>query len=237
MRTACASLHPASQPVEDEMQNPLSEYNPEMEMFESEQFEWSSETTGEVIGEGDLMELAAELLEVRDEQELDRFLGDVFKKIKTFAGSAAGKAVGGFLKGALKKVLPIAGGVAGTFFGGPVGATIGSKLGSMAGNLFEMELEGLSQEDREFEAAKQFVRFASEAMKKAASAPGGNPVAIARSAVAAAAQRYAPGLLNGSWTPPMSTMSPMSSQFAGAGRPRSGRWRRIGPNRIIVENC
>jgi hypothetical protein len=95
----------------------------------------------------------------------------------------------------------------------------------------------LSQEDREFEAAKQFVRFASEAMKNAASAPGGNPVAIARSAVAAAAQRYAPGLLNGSWTPPMSTMSPMSSQFAGAGRPRSGRWRRIGPNRIIVENC
>ena len=30
----------------------------------------------------------------------------------------------------------------------------------MAGNLFELELEGLSQEDREFEAAKQFVRFA-----------------------------------------------------------------------------
>jgi hypothetical protein len=237
MWTACASLHPASQPVEDEMQNPLSEYNPEMEMFESEQFEWSAENTGEVISEGELMELAAELLEVRDEQELDRFLGDVFKKIKTFAGSAAGKAVGGFLKGALKKVLPIAGGVAGTFFGGPVGATIGSKLGSMAGNLFEMELEGLSQEDREFEAAKQFVRFASEAMKNAASAPGGNPVAIARSAVAAAAQRYAPGLLNGSWSPPMSTISPMSSQFAGAGRPRSGRWRRIGPNRIIVENC
>lgn len=220
------------------MQNPLSEYNPEMELFESEQFEWSGETAGEVIGEGEVMELAAELLEVRDEQELDRFLSNVFNKIKTFAGSAAGKAVGGFLKGALKKVLPIAGGVAGTFFGGPVGATIGSKLGSVAGNLFEMELEGLSQEDREFEAAKQFVRFASEAMKNAASAPGGNPVATARSAVAAAAQRYAPGLLNGSsWMPQTSTMSPMSSQFAGAGRPRSGRWRRIGPNRIIVENC
>ena len=238
MRTACASLHPASQSVEDEMQNPLSEYNPEMEMFESEQFEWSGETTGEVIGEGELMELAAELLEVRDEQELDRFLGNVFNKIKTFAGSAAGKAVGGFLKGALKKVLPIAGGVAGTFFGGPVGATIGSKLGSMAGNLFEMELEGLSQEDREFEAAKQFVRFASEAMKNAASSPGGNPVAIARAAVAAAAQRHAPGLLNGSsWMPQVSQVSSISPQFTGAGRPRSGRWRRIGPNKIIVENC
>jgi uncharacterized protein (DUF697 family) len=215
------------------MQNPLSEYNPEMEIFESEQFEWSGETNGEVVGEGELMELAAELLEVRDEQELDRFLGSVFKKVKQFAGSAAGKAVGGILKGVLKKALPIAGGVAGTFFGGPVGATIGSKLGSMAGNLFEMELEGLSQEDREFEAAKQFARFAADAVQNTASAPGGNPVAIARAAIAAAAQRYAPGLLSGS----PASMSPMRSPYRGAGRPRSGRWRRIGPNRIIVENC
>jgi hypothetical protein len=225
------------------MQNPLSEYNPEMEMFESE-FEWSGESTGEVIGEGELMELAAELLEVRDEQELDRFLGDVFKKVKAFAASPAGKAVGGMLKGVLKKALPVAGKVAGSFFGGPIGATIGGKLGSMASGLFEMELEGLSQEDREFEAAKQFVRFASEAVKNASSAPGGNPVAIAKSAIATAAQRHAPGLLNGSpMMSPMSSMSstaPMSSmppQSAGLGRPRSGRWRRIGPNRIIIENC
>ena len=210
------------------MQNPLSEYNPEMEMFESEQFEWSGETTGEVVGEDELLELAAELLEVRDEQELDRFLGNVFKKVKQFANSTAGKAVGGMLKGVLKKALPIAGGVAGTFFGGPVGATIGSKLGSMAGNLFEMELEGLSQEDREFEAAKQFARFATEAVKNAASAPGGNPVAIARQAIATAAQRYAPGLANGAPSSP--------AHQGGGGRARTGRWRRIGPNRIIVEN-
>jgi hypothetical protein len=187
-----------------------------------------------VIGEGELMELAAELLEVRDEQELDRFLGSVFNGVKKFAGSAAGKAVGGMLKGVLKKALPIAGGLAGTFFGGPVGATIGGKLGSMASNLFEMELEGLSQEDREFEAAKQFVRFATDAVNNAASAPGGNPLAIARSALATAAQRYAPGLLNGASS--TSQMPSTSSQFTGARRPHSGRWRRIGPNKIIVEN-
>jgi uncharacterized protein (DUF697 family) len=215
------------------MQNPLSEYNPEMEIFESEQFEWPGETTSEVLGEAELMEIAAELLEVRDEQELDRFLGSVFNKVKAFAGSAAGKAVGGMLKGVLKKALPIAGGVAGTFFGGPIGATIGSKLGSAASNLFEMELEGLSQEDREFEAAKQFSRFAAEAVRNAASATGGNPVAVARSAIAAAAQRYAPGLLNGSTT----SMSPVRPYSSGYGCPRSGRWRRIGPNKIIVENC
>jgi uncharacterized protein (DUF697 family) len=220
------------------MQNQLNEYNPEMEMFESEQFEWSGETSGEVLGEGEVMELAAELLEVRDEQELDRFLGDVFKKVKAFAGSSTGKAIGGMLKGVLKKALPIAGKVAGSFFGGPIGGTIGGKLGSMAGNLFEMELEGLSQEDREFEAAKQFVRFASEAVRNASSSPGGNPVAIARSAIAAAAQNHAPGLLNGRASmSPVSSMSSMQSQAAGFGRPRSGRWRRIGPNKIIVENC
>jgi uncharacterized protein (DUF697 family) len=215
------------------MQNPLSEYNPEMEIFESE-FEWTGEASGEVLGEGEIMELAAELLEVRDEQELDRFLGDVFKKVKAFAGSSAGKAIGGMLKGVLKKALPVAGAAAGTFFGGPVGATIGGKLGSMASNLFEMELEGLSQEDREFEAAQQFVRFASDAVKNATTAPGGDPVAIARAAIAEAAQRHAPGLLNGS---SMSSMPSMSSQYGGTGRSRSGRWRRIGPNKILVENC
>lgn len=219
------------------MSNPLSEYNPEMEMFESEQFEWTGETQGEVLGEGELMELAAELLEVRDEQELDRFLGSVFKKVKAFANSSAGKAVGGMLKGVLKKALPIAGKVAGSFFGGPIGGTIGGKLGSMASNLFELELEGLSQEDREFEAAKQFVRFASEAVRNASTSPGGNPVAIARSAITTAAQHHAPGLLSASsGASPMSMMSATSSQFGGAGRPRNGRWRRVGRN-IIVENC
>jgi uncharacterized protein (DUF697 family) len=215
------------------MQNPLNEYNPEMEMFESEQFEWSGETAGDLVGESELMELAVELLEVSDEQELDQFLGNVFKKVKAFAGSAAGKAVGGMLKGVLKKALPIAGGVAGTFFGGPVGASIGSKLGSMAGNLFEMELEGLSPEDREFEAAKQFARFATEAVRNAASSSGNNPVAIARSAVAAAAQRHAPGLMGSS----PSSVSPSRSNLARSSRPRSGRWRRISSNKIIIENC
>jgi hypothetical protein len=236
--SACALRQPGLTNLwEDEMQNPLSEYNPEMEMFESEQFEWTGEGEGEILGEGEVMELATELLEVRDEQELDRFLGSVFKKVKAFAASPAGKAVGGMLKGVLKKALPVAGRVAGSFFGGPIGATIGGKLGDMAGNLFEMELEGLSQEDREFEAAKQFVRFASEAISNAATAPGGYPVGIARSAIAAAAQRHAPGLLNGSsGTSPMSSTSQRSQQFGGAGRARSGSWRRVGPN-IVVENC
>ena len=189
------------------MQNPLAEYNPELETFENEQFEqfeqfeWSGETTGEVLGESELLELAAELLEVRDEQELDRFLGSLIKKVGravgTFVKSPIGKAIGGVLKSVAKKALPLAGGALGTFVGGPLGAKIGSGLASMAGNALGLELEGLSQEDREFEAAKQFVRFASDAVNNAISAPGANPGAAAQAAIAKAARRYAPGLLRG----------------------------------------
>ena len=65
--------------------------------------------------------------------------------------------------------------------GRPFGASIGSGLASAAGRVFGLELEGLSREDQEFETAKRFVRFASEAVKDAASAsPAGDPQALAR---------------------------------------------------------
>jgi len=57
------------------------EYNPEMETFEAEQFEWEGKTKWgsetEVFSEAELMELAQELLEVTNEAELDRFLEPV----------------------------------------------------------------------------------------------------------------------------------------------------------------
>src|SRR5918912_4296614 len=103
-------------------------------LFEQEQ--WSGETsyeagyeagpletgyeTYEVFGEsGDSREtaLAAELLEVNSEAELDRFLGDVLGKavsaVKNFASSDVGKAVGGVLKGVAKQALPHLGQIAG----------------------------------------------------------------------------------------------------------------------------
>ena len=56
------------------------EYNPEMEWmpeaFEYGEAEWSGETgVSGVFSENEEMELAAELLAVASEQELDRFLG------------------------------------------------------------------------------------------------------------------------------------------------------------------
>jgi hypothetical protein len=210
------------------MQNPLAEYNPELETFESEQFEqfeWSGESTGEVLSESEMLELAAELLEVRDEQELDRFLGDLVRKVSGAIGKVArsplGRAIGGALKGAAGKLLPLAGGALGTFVGGPLGAKIGSGLASMAGRALGLELEGLSHEDRELESAKHFVRFASDAVKNAVTAPPADPVATAQAAITQAAQRYAPGLLrNQSGSP----------QAHGPG----GRWVRRGRNIIVI---
>src|SRR5262249_13183079 len=143
-----------------------------------------------------------ELLEVTNEQELEQFLGSVFKKIggavSKFAKSGVGKSVFGALKSVAKTALPIAGGALGTFFGGPIGATIGSNLAGMAGNALGLELEGLSQEDREFEAARQFVRFAGQTVQNAMeAAPHADPGTVAHAATVDAARLHAPGILRG----------------------------------------
>lgn len=218
------------------------EYNPEtgfetnqeqFEQFEGEQFEYGETAEwGEVFSEAELMEVATELLEVRDEAELDRFLGNLIKRAGSAIGkvvkSPVGQAIGGILKGAAKKALPIAGAALGSWVGGPIGAKIGSGLANAAGKALGLELEALSAEDREFEGAKQFVRFAGEAVKNAATAsPTANLRAVANAAAAAAARKFAPGLLTGAagaGTPPSGMPY---------GRGASGRWVRRG-NRIIL---
>jgi hypothetical protein len=209
------------------MASPLTEYNPELEMFEGEQLESSGESGPGVLAETAEMELAAELLEVRDEQELDRFLGNLIRKVGSAVGtvvrSPIGRAIGGTLKGVIKTALPVAGGALGTFVGGPLGTAIGSNLASAAGSALGLELEGLSQEDREYEAARQFVRFASEAVNNAIQSSSPDPIAAARSAVVTAARRFAPGLLRGQG---------MSAPALRGG----GRWVRQGRN-IVVVNC
>jgi len=211
--------------------NPLTEYNPQMEAegfeFPESELEWSGEEewggeTGEVFNEQDEIDLALELLDVTNEQELEQFLGGIFKKVKgavsKFAKSGVGKNIFGVLKNVAGKALPIAGGALGTFFGGPVGATIGSNLAGMAGKALGLELEGLSPEDREFEAARQFVRFAGATVKNALqAAPGADPAAVANAAASEAAQIHAPGILSG-----------LSS-----GRGRSGQWVRRGSSIVV----
>ena len=196
--------------------NPLTEYNPQMEGYEFGE----QEQGGRVFSEQEEIELAAELLEVSNEQELEQFLGSLISSAGKALGGIVkgpiGKTLGGALKGLAKTALPIAGGALGTFFGGPVGTAIGSKLGSFAGSALGLETEGLSAEDREFEVARQFVRMAGDAVKTALEAPpNADPHAVAHAAVAGVTQG-APGHAG-----------------ADAPRSRSGRWIRRGGKIVL----
>ena len=202
--------------------------------YETDSYEFEGDSTYEgPFNEVEEMELASELLEITSEEELDQFLGSLFKKVSRGVGSLIkgpiGRQLGGMLKGVAKKVLPMAGGALGSFIPIPgVGTAVGTALGSAASNVFEMELEGLSQEDQEFEVARQFVKFAGEAAKQAAQTPPNvPPQEAAKSAVVAAAQQYAPGLLR-----PTTPSAPAAS--GGVGRGRSGRWIRRGRSIILL---
>ena len=183
------------------------------------------------------MELASELLEVTNEQELDRFLGRLIKRVGSAVGrvvrSPIGRALGGILRPLAKAALPIAGTALGTFVGGPLGGAVGGKLASAAGNLFGLELEGLSAEDREFEVARRFVRFAGSACKHAlAASPTANPQAVARAAVATAAGKTAPGLAPGGALATLNGSGPADSVPVGGGR--RGVWVRRGRRILLV---
>lgn len=207
--------------------DPEAEYESELESdYEYEEFE--APDTEAVFDEAEEMDLAAELLGVTDEAELDQFIGKLLSRVTGKGKSPVRKALGGILKGAMKKALPLAGGAAGTFFGGPLGTAVGSQLGAAGGRLLGLELEGLSPEDQEFEMAKGMVRFGGEAAKNAAlTPPSASPQADAKAAAVAAAKQYAPGLLKPATSPP--SYSPMMTRGSG----RSGRWIRRG-RRIIL---
>jgi hypothetical protein len=222
------------------LDNSYMEYSPEVQAFQSEQFEWGGEAEWsgesewgetEVFSEAELTELAGELLGVSNEAELDRFLGSLISRAGRALGqvvrSPIGQAIGGVLKGAAKKALPLAGAALGGYVGGPLGAKIGSGLASAAGSALGLEAEAMNAEDREFEGAKNFVRMGGDAVKSAVSAPAtANPATVAQSAVTNAAQKVAPGLLGAAPT----------GMDMGAKMGKGGRWIRRGRN-IIIVNC
>jgi hypothetical protein len=247
---AGASLHPQSgERIMHDIDRVRLETQSEANLFESgsyetEQFELGESSSGQVLGEQEQMELASELLEVATEQELDRFIGNLVSRagqaMGGFIRSPEAKAIGGVLKAAAKKVLPAVGADVGQYFGGDRGAAIGQNVASAVGNLFGLELEGLSNEDREFEVARRFVNYAAEAVKNLALTPAaGLPVAAAAIRAARhAAQTHAPGLA----TPTAPTVGAFDSAGYdpgpyGAGaqssQQQSGRWIRRGRKIIL----
>jgi hypothetical protein len=222
-------------------------------------FESSYGETGP-LGEAEEMELAAELQEISNEQELDRFIGGLFNSVKKAVGSVLPPGVrnslGGILKGVAKTVLPMAGAALGNFVVPGLGGMVGGKLASMAGQAFGLELEGLSQEDKEFEVNRRYIRLATDAAQQAAlMPPTAPPQAIAQQAFRIAAQKHAPGLLaqTSAQTPMPAQQLPMQQmpyqqagyqqqmpmqqaqgqQMGGNARGSSGRWIRRGRTLVL----
>jgi uncharacterized protein (DUF697 family) len=176
------------------------------------------------FSEAEEVALATELLGVTSEEELDQFLGKLFRRV----GRTLGKVVrpfGGILKSVAKKALPFVGGALGSLIPVPgVGTAVGTALGSAASKLFELEVDGLSEEEQEFEVARRFVRLAGATANSLAQAGPAATPAAARNAVIAAARQHAPGLvgmLTGAGAVPA----------AGGG---SGRWIRRGRHIILL---
>ena len=213
--------------------------------FETLGFEFESADEGEDEGESGFgardgespfseaeeNELAMELLSVASEEELDQFLGKLFKgawkglkKVGSVVGKIA-KPLGGVLKGLAKKALPFVGGALGSLIPIPgVGTALGSALGSAVSKALEAEFSNLQSEEQEFESARRFVRIAGCAAQQAArAADSADPQATVRQAVLDAARRHVPRL---------------AGAAAGARQaPQAdGRWVRRG-SQIVIEGA
>jgi hypothetical protein len=215
------------------MDRRLLDYTPVLETFGSHQFEREAERSTDAesapLDESDEYALAAELLEVYREADLEKFLFKLISRAGADGQRLARSPVARVLVGLLRKaagvilrpirrsVPPLSGPAAPVWRTDPL-------LISEAGRAFGLELEGLSPEDKEFALARQFVRFASEAVRTASRLKG-EPRAVAHSALRRAARRFAPGLL-------ARLGAPLGAQAAAA----TGRWvRRDG--HIVVLAC
>lgn len=175
-----------------------------------------------VFSEEEELQLAMELLEVASEEELDQFLGNVFKSVwkgvKKVGATIAkvAKPLGGALKAVAKTALPFVGGALGSMIPIPgVGTALGSALGRAASNALELEMESAAPADRELELARRFVRIAGQAARLAGDGDGSTRAV--ESALTRALHQQLPHF-----------RSPAPQQ-----EEESGRWRRRG-NRIVV---
>ncbi|MET0983033.1 MAG: hypothetical protein ABWY02_13100 [Telluria sp.] len=185
------------------MDRRLLDYTPVLETFGSHEFEREAERTTDAesapLDVSEEFALAAELLEISHEADLEKFLFKLISRAgadgQRLARSPVARELVGLLGQAARVILlpirrslrALPGLAAPTWRPDP-------RLISEAGGMFGLELEGLSPEDKEFALARQFVRFASEAVRTASRLIG-EPRAVANAGVRGAARRFAPGLL------------------------------------------
>jgi hypothetical protein len=200
----------------------------DLDNFESER----SGETGEIFSEAEVTEMAARLLDVTNEAEFDRVLGGVLSHAAQTVGetltSSLGQAVGGLLKSFARQALPPTDTALSGSMGRAQRQNFGNRITAATGEAFGMELEGLGQDEAEFEVAKRYVRLAGDAARNAIEAASmGDPTIVAKSAVTSAANAYAPGLLI--------TLAPTRKRTWSASRNKStGRWIQVGDKTLVL---
>jgi len=200
------------------------------------------------------MELASQFLEITSEAELEEFLGDLFKRATAAAGdafAAAGRAYNSdlvqksvipALRSAARDFGPTAVGSVSNYLLPGTGALVAARAQQVADRrladpmptadqVLKEELEGLSGEDREFEIARRYIRFAIDALQRALQAPPRVPKPVAAEiAVSEAARTHVPGLVP--FVPQL--VREASSDAGSNGGADGGRWFRQGSS-IVVE--
>jgi hypothetical protein len=181
------------------MSSRLAAYDPQLEIFEGEKAP-QAKRRDEPIDEIREMEFATELLELRNEESLQHFVArivrDVARAMKRSGYSTAAAALQGPLIALLLRAMR---GSRPTERLGEarVRSSLGDRLADINDHKLGLELEGLSDEDRQFATARQLVRFVADAAERALCTLLADPDAAARAALFASARRYAPGLLAG----------------------------------------
>ena len=146
-------------------------------------------------GEAENITRAWELLDVTSEAELRKFLRELVTASGRRSGGLSGEVQRALIHRLAKtaeQTLPTLAGILGG--SADVGGWQTSPT-AMASRVYGLSLEGISAEDRDYEIARQFVRFAEAATTQAAQRKAPAPAAsTANAALMAAAMEYAPGL-------------------------------------------
>jgi hypothetical protein len=178
------------------MTHPLVDYSPETEASDGTlpgplaTVATRTSTSAGVFNEGQVLELAAQLLEARSAPalaaSLDQLIARASRQLGTAAANpAAARALQAALAQAATRVLPC------------TACPRGNQTIAAATRAAGLELEGLSPEDKEFELARNFVRLAADAVRHLVTSPAGaSPQRTAQHALARAARHHAPGLLS-----------------------------------------
>jgi len=204
--------------LEFDMANRLAAYDPQLEIFEGDQAP-AGLRRDRFLGEIQEIELATELMELRDEVDLHRFVGGLVRGTARAMGRGRGfpaaEAIQRLLISMLRQAIPRQRSSAATI----IAPTLGDRLVNIQDHSLGLELEGLSEEDRQFETARQIVRFASDAAEGALTPSVMDPAVAARAAALAAARRHAPGLVASSQAAEAAIFEPEFKVSAGPGPP------------------